>query len=94
MKLFLNLFGIDKDGNNIPDVVVGEGRLETSSETWGFVSQWAEKEIARLRESNDSIMVDELKTAAIRGRIKALKDLLDLPKPKKVREKKFVQEDY
>lgn len=69
-------------------------RIETSSETWGFVSQWAEKEISRLRESNDSTMLDELKTNEIRGGIKAMKRLLDLAKPKKVREKRDFEDEY
>lgn len=68
--------------------------IDIGSETWGFIHTWATSEIARLRESNDSVMLDDTKTAHIRGRIKALKDLIVLP-DKKTRERKTApEEDY
>jgi len=53
------------------------GRLEPLSPTWVFISNYAQTEIAALRESNDKPL-DADKTAAIRGQIKALKKLLEL----------------
>lgn len=64
--------------------------IDIGSETWGFVHTWATSELARLRESNDSALLDADKTAHVRGRIKALKDLIALP-DKKTRERR---QDY
>lgn len=54
-----------------------KGRLEPLSPTWVFISNYAQAEIAALRELNDKPM-DADRTAAIRGQIKALKKLLEL----------------
>ena len=56
-----------------------EGHLDAYSETWIFVSNWAESELKRLRESNDAITLDAAQTSALRGRIKCLKELIALP---------------
>lgn len=61
----------------------GEGQLETHSSTWLFIKAWAEDELSKAREENDYMKHDELKTAALRGRIKLLKETLALPKKKR-----------
>jgi len=60
-------------------------RQETST-SWESVLNWAQTELTRLREVNDTL-ADADKTAHTRGRIKMLKDLIALPN-KKSREKK------
>lgn len=62
------------------DAITEEGRLDIYSETWVFVRNWAQKELASARERNDYFKNDEIKTAALRGRIKLLKEILSLPK--------------
>lgn len=59
-----------------------EGLLHEYSDTWIFVSNWAKAELDRAREQNDSQKRDAVQTAALRGRIAVLKDLLELPRPK------------
>lgn len=61
-----------------------EGELDIYSPTWRFISSWVEKELNRSRENNDFAKLTELKTAALRGRIKLLKEIIDLPKKGKV----------
>ena len=62
-------------GNNEP---VGE--LNVYSGTWAFIDKFANEEIERLRKKNDSPLLDPIKTAIIRGKIKVLKQIIDLPK--------------
>ena len=52
---------------------------EISTLTWPFVAAWAQSEIDRLRKQNDSVELGLEHTAAIRGEIRALKRLHDLP---------------
>lgn len=47
--------------------------------TWTKLLRHLDSEISRLRELNDDVALDATKTAALRGRIQALKDLRDLP---------------
>lgn len=47
--------------------------------TWDKLRKHLDSEISRLRELNDDVALDATKTAALRGRIQALKDLRDLP---------------
>ena len=54
-------------------------KLVVGSTTWGFVNQWANNELSKARLNNDSLGLDEVATAALRGRIDAFKDLLSLP---------------
>ena len=54
-------------------------KVDTQSDTWRDIEKWANSEIAKLRELNDSDM-DTTETANIRGGIKKLKDLLALAK--------------
>lgn len=48
--------------------------------TWRFVEDWANKELKKCRERNDDANMSEQKTAALRGKISALKELLALPR--------------
>jgi hypothetical protein len=60
----------------------GDGFLNTGSNTWTFIKKWAENELMATRMSNDSLEKDETQTAALRGRIKLLKEILALPEEK------------
>lgn len=59
--------------------VVGDGDLNPGSPTWAFVFNWGQRELDKARESNDSLSKDAVQTACLRGRIKALKELIALP---------------
>lgn len=61
---------------------VEDARLDLHSETWRFIRTYCETRLQGLRETNDSPALDEVKTATVRGQIRALKEILDLPKPK------------
>lgn len=67
-----------------------DGQIDAYSDTWIFVSKWAESELVRARDANDSTKRTEAETAVLRGRIKALKELLKLHEP---RERKRPQRD-
>ena len=54
-------------------------KLVVGSTTWGFVNQWANNELTKARVNNDSLGLDEVATASLRGRIDAFKDILALP---------------
>lgn len=56
-----------------------EGKLNSASSTWMFISTWANDELSAARERNDYMKNDQFQTAALRGRIKLLKELLKLP---------------
>lgn len=55
--------------------------LDLTSPTWRAIEQTAQARIATLREKNDSLSMDAIRTAELRGRIAAWKDLLALAKP-------------
>lgn len=57
--------------------------IEKHSATWIAVEAWANEQLKRARESNDSPLKDATQTALLRGRIKALKDLKELVDPKR-----------
>lgn len=69
------------------------GRLEPGSDTWRYVSEWAQDSLTRLREKNDSTIHDATATAEIRGQIKTLKKLLALGNPKADKRRLSVEED-
>lgn len=52
--------------------------IDTTSHTWQLVQQFADSQIATLRQQNDSPALDAIATAELRGRIAALKSLLAL----------------
>lgn len=54
-------------------------RYDFQTDTWGRLSQALSLELQGLRESNDLIGNDPITTAATRGRIAAIKDILALP---------------
>ena len=56
-----------------------DGTLDINSGTWKYIVRWAEKELNAARAKNDYLKVTWEQTNALRGRIKALKDLLGLP---------------
>ncbi|MBO9679556.1 MAG: hypothetical protein J7556_15040 [Acidovorax sp.] len=55
--------------------------LDFTSPTWRALEQHSKKQIATLREKNDSPSMDALRTAETRGRIAAWKELLALATP-------------
>lgn len=52
--------------------------IEPQSNTWKAVEEYATEKLESYRKQNDSTDLDEVKTAVIRGRIAALKELLAL----------------
>ena len=58
-----------------------EKGLDFHSPTWRAIGRFAQSQIAVLRERNDSPTLDALRTAELRGRIQAFKELLALDKP-------------
>ena len=58
-------------------------RLDSYSSTWMFIENWAKKELAETRRKNDATTLDIVQTAHLRGRIKLLKELLELSLPPK-----------
>lgn len=57
-------------------------RLDFQSETWRAVIEHCHNRIAELRAKNDSMSLDETKTACIRGQIKECQNIVNLAKPK------------
>lgn len=55
-------------------------RLDDSSDTWQFIAGWLDNKIDSLRKDNDALKLDEVTTAALRGKIAAFKELAELPK--------------
>jgi hypothetical protein len=49
------------------------------SATWHLLRKWAEDQLKRAREKNDSLALTSDDTAALRGEIRILKKFLDLP---------------
>jgi len=70
-----------------------EGYLDITSLTWTFIRKWANKELNLARIANDNINKDERQTAALRGRIKMLVDLLSLPETSAKRNKPQLEEN-
>ena len=55
--------------------------IDFTSQTWRALEQHALARISTLREKNDSPSMDAIRTAELRGRIAAWKDLLALANP-------------
>jgi len=66
----------------MPAYSPGMGLLDSRSQTWIFISVWANQALKKAREKNDSVNCDLTKTAVLRGEIKILKELINLPNPK------------
>jgi len=56
-----------------------DGKIEVGSSTWMFISNWAATQLQVSREKNDYAKLDEKATMLLRGRIKVLKEFLELP---------------
>lgn len=66
----------------LPEVPTAQGRLDPYSETWAFIRTYCLQRMTEMRVANDNPNLDEKRTSVIRGEIKALKEIMDLPKPK------------
>lgn len=53
--------------------------IDFQSPAWHQLHRWAEDQLKRAREKNDAQLAPE-ETAALRGEIRVLKKILDLPK--------------
>jgi hypothetical protein len=53
--------------------------IDYQSATWHLLRKWADEQLRRAREKNDSADLDATETAALRGEIRLLKRFLDLP---------------
>lgn len=53
--------------------------IDFQSASWHGVRQWAEDQLKRAREKNDSAKLTPDETAALRGEIRTYKKFLDLP---------------
>ena len=61
-------------------IMVGQSaEFDENSGTWVAVVEFIEKEIADLHKRNESLKLDEGKTASLRGEISALRKLAKLP---------------
>ena len=63
----------------LPGNIEGHGQFDPNSKTWLYVEQWAKEYLDKLRKRNDIINTNERSTAANRGRIDLLKNLLKIP---------------
>jgi len=52
--------------------------IDFNSATWHQMRRWAEDQLKRAREKNDAHLAPE-DTAALRGEIRVLKRIIDLP---------------
>ena len=53
--------------------------MDFSAQAWHQVKHWAELELKKARDKNDAVTLSDVETAALRGEIRLLKRLLDLP---------------
>ncbi len=61
------------------DVMNNVAELDENSPTWKFIEKFIEKEIAVLQLRNESLKIDNIKTAFIRGEISAFRKMAKLP---------------
>ena len=61
----------------------GPGEIDKLSPTWIAVEGYLKAEIERQRDRNESATADAVKTALMRGQIKALRGVLALPEKKR-----------
>lgn len=61
----------------------GPGEIDKLSSTWIAVEEYSKAEIERQRDRNESTAADAVKTAIMRGQIKALRGVLALPEKKR-----------
>jgi hypothetical protein len=72
----------------------GNLSLDKHSRTWQFIEKHLKEELQKAREENDSHNKDLQQTAALRGKIRFIKELLDLPNAKDKPEKKAGTTEY
>jgi hypothetical protein len=53
--------------------------IDTDSPTWKYIEVWANGQLDAARKENDFLKLTEIRTAALRGKIKLLKQLISLP---------------
>lgn len=53
-------------------------QIEQKSETWRAVEEYANERLIKLRLQNDSMGLDQIATANLRGKISVIKELLAL----------------
>lgn len=75
----------------LPVQPIGTGHLDPGSQTWIFINSWAREALQKAREKNDSANRDLTQTSLLRGEIKILKELINLPNPRTV--KGLLEED-
>lgn len=56
-----------------------KGSLDIYSPTWLFILKKAKTELEKARIKNDNPLLSEIQTAVLRGKIKELKKIIDLP---------------
>lgn len=61
--------------------------LDPTSSQWREIAAWAEQRLQSARARNDDVELSEAKTAALRGEIRILKELLSLPQKAETRAK-------
>ena len=61
----------------------GTGEIDKLSPTWIAIEEYLRAEIERQRDRNEAVTADAVKTATMRGRIKALREVLALPEKKR-----------
>ena len=61
------------------------GYLDPRSQTWSFINAWAYEALQKAREKNDNMNRDMVQTSMLRGEIRVLKELINLPNPKSVK---------
>jgi hypothetical protein len=69
----------------LPDQPLPTGNLDPRSPTWAFIKNWAEESMQKAREKNDNINRDLIQTSMLRGEVKILKELINLPNTKSVK---------
>jgi hypothetical protein len=52
--------------------------IDFSSSSWHQIKKWTQEELEKSRLKNDAVL-DQIQTAALRGEIRLLKRILDLP---------------
>ena len=53
--------------------------MDFNSPQWHTLRKWAEGQLKKAREKNDNPSLDAIETATLRGEIRVLKRVLDLP---------------
>jgi hypothetical protein len=53
--------------------------INYSSDTWHQLRRWTESQLQLARQKNDAVGLSDIETAALRGEIRTLKRILDLP---------------